>query len=224
MSMLMSLCFSSGNRIDVLTLCNTLLSGLVAITGGCDVIDPPAALAIGVIASLVYQGVSAICVRYELDDVVDAFAVHGANGLWGLIAIGLFHRSEGLFMGGGIDLLGKQLVGALAIGSFSFVITFFTAVMLNKLNWLRVSPEIEVNGLDSEFGLMAYVTKSQSLRRCDAVARLVAQKGYTEMDVLESLRKLRGIVYRPFTPQAADFKLEDALHSTLPNTELRAVR
>jgi Amt family ammonium transporter len=75
-------------------MCNASLSGLVAITAGCDAIDLPFAALTGTVAGAIYCCASAARARLRIDDVVDAFAVHGVSGAWGCIAYGLFARGE----------------------------------------------------------------------------------------------------------------------------------
>ena len=75
---------------DIGHTCNLLLGGLVGITAGCSVTDPWAALIIGTISAFVYHGASCTMRKLRIDDPLDAFAVHGACGAWGVIAVGLF--------------------------------------------------------------------------------------------------------------------------------------
>merc|ERR1719491_2697801 len=69
---------------------NGALGGLVAITAGCSVVQPWAACIIGVVGGLVYYGFSKFLIKMKIDDAVDAVPVHFANGIWGVIAVGLF--------------------------------------------------------------------------------------------------------------------------------------
>ena len=68
---------------------NGCLSGLVAITSGCSVVEPWAALVIGSLAGLIYLGSSKLLEKFRIDDAVNAIPVHMCNGAWGLIATGL---------------------------------------------------------------------------------------------------------------------------------------
>jgi Amt family ammonium transporter len=77
-------------RLDAAGLCNGILAGLVAVTASCNLIRPWESIVIGLVAGIIYQASSMLIVRAKVDDVVDAFAVHGMNGLWGTIAVGLF--------------------------------------------------------------------------------------------------------------------------------------
>ncbi|CAN0319311.1 unnamed protein product [Ectocarpus sp. 8 AP-2014] len=74
---------------------NGLLSGLVAITAGCAVVEVEGAFLIGTIAALNYLGCSRLLELVHIDDMVDASPVHLANGVWGMIAAGLFASKEG---------------------------------------------------------------------------------------------------------------------------------
>ena len=69
---------------------NGVLAGLVSITSPCAVVSPFGAIVVGLIGSLVYVGASKGVKAAGIDDAVDAFAVHGACGAWGVIACGLF--------------------------------------------------------------------------------------------------------------------------------------
>merc|ERR1719399_678986 len=104
-------------KLDVGAFCNGILAGLVAITAGCAFVKPWEAVIIGLIGGLVYQGASMLLNMLKIDDVVDAFPVHGACGIWGVLAVGLFgnpdENGNGLFHGG--DQLRAQVMGVLII-------------------------------------------------------------------------------------------------------------
>ena len=69
---------------------NGCLSGLVAITAGCCVVESWASIIIGLVAGALYLGFSKLLVRRRIDDAVDAIPVHMVNGIWGALATGLF--------------------------------------------------------------------------------------------------------------------------------------
>ena len=102
--------------------CNSLLGGLVSITAGCTTVEIWASVVIGFIGAFFYHGASCLMRRLKIDDPLDAFAVHGACGLWGCIAVGFFCTCDysytasgkdcGVFYGGGL-LLATQIVGPL---------------------------------------------------------------------------------------------------------------
>lgn len=74
---------------------------MVAITSGCNNSDPWAAVVIGIIGALFYKSASFLLKKYEIDDVVDAYPIHLANGIWGTISPGFFDKSNGIFYGFG---------------------------------------------------------------------------------------------------------------------------
>ena len=97
-------------------------------------------------------------VAFRIDDVVDAIPVHGACGAWGLIAVGLFEPSGGLFYGHGVWLLGTQIVGIVTIFSLGFWPIYGLCKLLNSYGILRASEEEESMGLDQYlFKVSAYV-------------------------------------------------------------------
>ena len=204
MAIVIGLVQSRGKGFDLLAVVNALLSGLVGITAGCDVIDPGPACAVGLIAGLVYVGASKVLKVLEIDDVVDSFPIHGATGCWGCIAVGFFHRDKGLLYSGSAELLAEQLLGCVVLSLLAALPTAAASLVLKRAGLLRVSREQEATGLDHEFGLAAYSSMSETrevLRRCQRVAGLLKNEGYTPQMLLDALITLRGIIFRPFTPQ-----------------------
>ena len=148
---------------DVSMCLNASLAGLVAITASCDVTDVTGAAIIGAVAGvLVVFGVWLLDYKLHIDDPVGAVAVHCLNGLWGTIAVGLFATTSapgndtltGLFYGGGITLLVKQLVGLLAVAAWASVCLIICFLIIKATVGLRVTAEEEAEGLDvCEHGL-----------------------------------------------------------------------
>ena len=142
--------FGAHNRYDVGALTNGILSGLVAITGICDRVEPWAAVIIGALSSLVYGFSCKLLQKLDIDDPIEASPVHGFNGLWGLIAVGLFDNQYGLFYGqeGCGSYFLWQLLGGLVIIVWVFVTSATYFIILKKLNMLRVPLLDELLGLD----------------------------------------------------------------------------
>ncbi|MCL2019612.1 MAG: ammonium transporter [Oscillospiraceae bacterium] len=151
---------------DVSMTLNGSLAGLVGITAGCTNVDALGALIIGAIAGvLVVAAVEFIDLKLHIDDPVGAVAVHGACGIWGTLAVGLFARPiekgddvisnvTGLFYGGGAGLLGVQALGVIAIAAWTAVTMGIVFIVIKKTVGLRASAEDEIMGLDStEHGL-----------------------------------------------------------------------
>lgn len=153
---------------DVSMCLNASLAGLVGITAGCDVMDVSGALAVGVVSGLlVCFGVWLLDHKLHIDDPVGAVAVHMMNGIWGTIAVGLFATDaapgykiaknggasgiagEGLFYGGGFELLSKQLLGVLTVGTWTAVTITITFFAIKATIGLRASKEEEIIGLDA---------------------------------------------------------------------------
>ena len=147
---------------DVSMSLNASLAGLVAITAPCDVTDAAGSAIIGAVSGvLVVFGVWFLDNVLHVDDPVGAVAVHGFNGLWGTIAVGLFAtptapecEMTGLFYGGGFKLLGIQLLGIAAILAWTAVTMTITFLIIKATIGLRVTEEEEIEGLDiKEHGL-----------------------------------------------------------------------
>ncbi|MFI1744012.1 ammonium transporter [Thalassobellus sediminis] len=146
-------------QIDVTMTINGVLAGLVAVTAGCNIVDSGAAIIIGLIAGVLVDVAVLFIDKIKIDDPVGAIAVHGVNGLFGTIAVGLFAADGGLFFGGGANLLITQLIGVLAIGAFSFIVTFIIMKIMKKTIGIRVNRSEERAGIDAvSFGVEAYTT------------------------------------------------------------------
>jgi Amt family ammonium transporter len=147
---------------------NGSLSGLVAITAGCGVVEPWGALCTGAVSGWIYIWSTNWLVNHKIDDAVDAIPVHMFNGIWGLISVGLFasprklemafntSKHVGLFYSwsrGSTDatLLACQTLAALFIlgWTFSTMMPFF--VWLNYKGWLRSDSLEELVGLDISY-------------------------------------------------------------------------
>lgn len=137
---------------------NGALAGLVAITAGCDAVDPVGALIIGIFAGLILPfAVEFFDHVLKIDDPVGAVSVHGVCGAIGTLMVGLFSTSEGLFYGHGAKLLGVQALGVLTFFAWAFGCGLILFFILKKTNILRVSRRIEEEGLDVyEHGENAY--------------------------------------------------------------------
>jgi len=152
-------------RPSVLGAAAGAVAGLVAITPAAGYVSPAAAIAIGFGGGFFcFFALETLKGRLKIDDALDVFAVHGIGGIWGALSIGLFADfsingvgADGLFAGGGLDLLGKQIVAVAAAAAFAAVGTFVLLKVVDLLVGLRVPEEEEVLGLDpSQHGELAY--------------------------------------------------------------------
>ena len=128
---------------------NGVLAGLVGITAGCANVDAVGATIIGLVDGiLVVIVVEFIDQKLKIDDPVGAVAVHGCNGLWGTVAVGLFDYNNGVFYGGGFHQLGVQVLGVVCIAAYTAVAMTIVFTILKHTIGLRVSAEEEIMGLD----------------------------------------------------------------------------
>ncbi|MDD6788742.1 MAG: ammonium transporter [Lachnospira sp.] len=145
---------------DVSMTFNATLAGLVAITAPCDVVTPIGAFFIGLVAGiLVVLSVEFFDNKAKIDDPVGAVSVHMMNGIWGTLSVGLFSTGangvgKGLFYGGGFSQLGIQALGVVSVAAYELIIMSIAFRLIDKAVGLRVSPEVEISGLDiNEHGL-----------------------------------------------------------------------
>jgi len=150
---------------DLTMALNGGVAGLVAITAPCAFVSLESSLVIGLIGGiLVVLSVLAFD-RIKIDDPVGAISAHLTCGIWGTLAVGLFAQDKfspdttgnGLFFGGGAELLQAQFLGVLAVGVFIFPASMLGWSILKAVMGIRVTAEEEMEGLDiSEHGLRAY--------------------------------------------------------------------
>lgn len=140
---------------DVSMSLNGTLAGLVAITAGCDVMDPFGAAVTGIVAGIIVVLIVELLDKVlKIDDPVGAVAVHCGNGVWGTIAVGLFATDGGLFYGGGFRFLGIQILGVVSVLAWVTVCMVIIFTVLKNTVGLRVSAKEEIEGLDAtEHGL-----------------------------------------------------------------------
>jgi Amt family ammonium transporter len=137
--------------------------GLVAITPASGYVGPMPAIIIGLVAGCLCNYVAGWRARTTLDDSLDVFACHGAGGMWGTIATGIFASSavnatgpNGLFFGNP-SLMAVQAIAVVVVTGFSLVGSYVLLRVINIFTPVRVSPEEEDAGLDiSEHGEEAY--------------------------------------------------------------------
>jgi Amt family ammonium transporter len=146
-------------KVDITMVINGVLAGLVAITAGCNVVSPTFAIIIGLIAGVLVDVAVVTIDKRHIDDPVGAIAVHGINGLFGTLAVGLFASKNGLLTTGNGHQLGVQALGVSVIALFSFASTYAIFTILNKTIGIRVSRIEEQAGIDTvEYGIESYST------------------------------------------------------------------
>jgi Amt family ammonium transporter len=144
-------------KYDLGMVTNGVLAGLVGITAPCAYVSMTSSIIIGAIGSTIAFFAVGFFDKIHVDDPVGALPVHLCNGIWGTIATGLFHSTQGLLFGGGFALIGVQLLGVISVAAW--VITTATALfwVIKHTVGLRVTAKEEMEGLDiSEHGMLAY--------------------------------------------------------------------
>jgi Amt family ammonium transporter len=124
------------------------IAGLVAVTAGADVLSPVSSLIVGLIAGVLVSLAVPFFDRLKIDDPIGAISVHGVNGAWGTLAVGIF-TSEYSF--------GTQFLGVISVFGYAIITGLIMFLAIDKLLGLRVSPQDELVGLDiAEHGYSAY--------------------------------------------------------------------
>ena len=144
---------------------NGCLAGLVSITAGCGNMTAGGAVLAGLIGGIIVVfSIEFIEKKLKIDDAIGAASVHGVAGVWGTLVIGLWgvdgDTGIGLFNGGGAAQLGAQAIGVLNHAVWAITLSFIVLGILKATIGLRVSKEVEIEGLDiSEHGSIAYPGK-----------------------------------------------------------------
>jgi len=141
-------------RPSVLGVATGAVVGLVAITPASGFVDPLSAMAIGGIAAIISYYMIVLRMTFRIDESLDAFACHGMGGAWGAIATGIFASkainpagANGLIFGNP-GLLWTQFLAVAVTATFSFVVTYILATLIDLFVGLRVSENEELVGLD----------------------------------------------------------------------------
>jgi ammonium transporter, Amt family len=170
---------AQGMKPDPSMMCNGMLAGLVAITAPCAFVDSWAAVVIGGLAGVIVVFSVFFWDKRGVDDPVGAISVHGVNGVWGLISLGLFangkygggwngvvrpemvekYGSDGVrgLLFGDASQLWAQLLDAAVVIAFGYVMAYVWFKFSNVISPIRVSSETEMEGLDvPEMGAHGY--------------------------------------------------------------------
>jgi Amt family ammonium transporter len=131
------------------------VAGLVAITPACGFVDPWAAFVIGALAGVACAYGVGLKYRLGYDDSLDVVGVHMVGGVVGAVALGFVAaypfadgQEQGLLYGGPISQLGVQVLGPVAVGAYSFAVSWIIAKVIDKTMGFRISAEDEVAGID----------------------------------------------------------------------------
>lgn len=157
--------YTTGKARTVTGICNSLITGLVAITPAAGYVTITSAIIIGAIASFMSYFITIYYnrIKHKVDDSLDVFTCHGIPGFLGGIMVGIFasHDINSAVPNGAIygdwDLLIKQIVVTVLSASFSFIGTYLILLLLKHTIGIRVDESQEFDGLDvAEHGEKAY--------------------------------------------------------------------
>jgi Amt family ammonium transporter len=152
---------------------NGILAGLVAVTAPCAFVDPWGAVIIGLVAGVLVVLASGWLEKAKIDDPVGAVPVHFVNGMWGVLAVGIFSVGNpdtaawngidsavtGIVAGGYTQII-AQVFEAAAVAIFAFGLSYAFFTVLKRAGLLRSRAEDEIAGLDMpEMGELGYVTE-----------------------------------------------------------------
>ncbi|RZN97121.1 MAG: ammonium transporter, partial [Synechococcus sp. MED-G134] len=155
----------TSKKPDLTMIINGILAGLVSVTAGCGNLTLTGSWVAGLVGGIIVVFSVAALDAAGIDDPVGAFSVHGVCGVWGTIVIGLWGYDVqgdgsglGLLVGGGIDQLGIQALGAAAYAIWTVVTCFIAWQIIGSLfGGIRVTEQEETEGLDiGEHGMEAY--------------------------------------------------------------------
>lgn len=142
------ICYLLFSKADLTMILNGMLAGLVAITAGPDTPSPLAATLIGTVGGVLGLFATLTLEKFKIDDPVGAISVHGAVGIWGVLAVPLTDPETAFI---------NQFIGIAVIFSWVFTVSFSVWYILKMTVGLRITEEEEYDGLDiTECGMEAY--------------------------------------------------------------------
>jgi Amt family ammonium transporter len=184
---------------DLSFMANGMLAGLVAITAPCAFVNSTGAVLIGLIAGVLLVGATIFVEqRMKIDDPVGAISVHGVNGAWGVIAVGLFADGtygqglngvaggvRGFFYGAGVAQLMAEIIGMVVCIAFTFTAFHVLFKLVGYLIGNRVSVAVELEGLDmAEVGVLAYPEFSPAVPSVTAQPEVVPVAAVSPVPIL----------------------------------------
>ncbi|KAJ8707152.1 hypothetical protein PYW08_011286 [Mythimna loreyi] len=202
-------------KAEVMELINSVLGSLVSITAGCFLYRAWESILIGLIGAAIASGTSPLFDMMGVDDPVGASAVHGACGLWGVIAVGLFadnpipmettNGRSGLFKGGGWYLLGVQTLTGVCLMTWGILVTITLLWIIDKIMPIRMDPYTELLGADitehrirhGQVGISRAVSALRPFRRSSSIEQMPTVGMNTGhgfiVDKLHEVKKKKGI-------------------------------
>jgi Amt family ammonium transporter len=169
------------------------VAGLVGITPACAYISPLGSIALGLAVGALCAWAISLKYRFGFDDSLDVVGVHAVGGATGALLIGLLATGHGgaaysgLFYGGGFTQLGRQALGVVVVGVYSFVLAYIIGKAIDKTIGFRVAEDVEVAGIDqAEHAESAYDFSAVGAALSNALASSAASSESTDEDEAES--------------------------------------
>jgi ammonia channel protein AmtB len=127
------------------------LGGIISCAAGLDLWWPPLAFAVGFIGGAIMPSIARFVERMGIDDAVGAFTVHGALGVWGVLAVGIFAAGYPAIPGEGVAMTNfmGQLIGAVVMVLCGLVPGYVLSLIMKSMGVLRVPESAEIAGLDA---------------------------------------------------------------------------
>ena len=187
----------TSGKLSLMMVINGVLAGMVSICAGCASVRPWASLIIGGVAGLVMIAWSNILVRLGIDDPLDAVPVHLGAGWWGLLAQPMFAYRAGIFYDmqspDAWDRFGWNVAGSVTIFVWAFGTAFIMFGILKKADALRVSEEVERQGLDLlEHGEKAYIYTSKP-QQAQTEGDVEEASGFAETELAQQQAPVRQV-------------------------------
>ena len=139
------------SKYDCLTLANSIIVGMVAISGVVDHVENWGAVIIGCFAAVFYVGGVLFLDFYRIDDPLEVFPVHACGGAWGLFATGFFDKYQGALFQQAVkqgDFMAYQIVGIVVIAAWTSMFALPAFLIMRKLHLLRCAKAVEEMGMD----------------------------------------------------------------------------
>ncbi|KAJ8704498.1 hypothetical protein PYW07_011686 [Mythimna separata] len=225
-------------KAEVMELINSVLGSLVSITAGCFLYRAWESILIGLIGAAIASGTSPLFDMMGVDDPVGASAVHGACGLWGVIAVGLFadnpipmettNGRSGLFKGGGWYLLGVQTLTGVCLMTWGILVTITLLWCIDKIMPIRMDPYTELLGADitehrirhGQVGISRAVSALRPFHRSPSIEQMATVGMNTGhgfiVDKLHEAKKKKG-VFQMFNNKAFVGDHEPSVSSVTTN-------
>lgn len=210
-------------KVNVDAMLNGTLAGLVGITAGCANFEIWAAMLTGLGSGFLYVGASMLILALKIDDPVNAVAVHGVGGAWGILSAGIFaspFRGDftGLIYGEG-ELLGIQLLELTLILFWTSILSLLGFIAIEKVMKFRVTAKEEEDGLDMD--TVAYPELRMmkgALHKMVALDRLLDSRKNQKL-----LWVFHAYLQREFQSDSLDFLIALTAYSKIAEKYFKAV-